>query len=1424
MTRTFHGIISTGSNLKQRRASISHTLLFSTAIVSGLALGGGAASADSIPNVCNDVNSNETVCADGTTAGDLYYGHDSGLYEGGSFTLTLDNYHLTSGSALVVDEIGVDGPAPIDGFATIEIINGSDISTSNEFGALAFGKYGAEVFSTGNVSARNGIIAASINGDVTVITGAAKTTGIEVGIGAYVQDKGNASVTTGSGMVEATGSKNDGNAIEVRVGDFEKASIDLTTGGIATVLTGGDVKGYISGINVESASGNIDVTTGKGTTTTGTNGVGIETRVGVWPQMFDGVYDGEELAYGGAGDITVLANGAVNGEYGGISAETTDGNVSVTANGVVEALQGNGIYASSGIEGYFYNGYDELYDHIVSNGVNSVTVNANANVSGQGNESDGIHAWNAEGTTVVNVAAAVTVTGTVDGVHAEAGYNSSFFGSTDNLVEGALAFNAGGGGDVTVDVKGDVLGGRHGISAWSQNGKVTVTTATTSYVFGDSEHGIQAEAGFNYYNESIDEVVSGGGGDVTVTAGGEVSGNRRGINAWSNDGNVKVSTLANAMISGGNTGIQAEAGSAFIDDDSGAYISGGEGDATVDIAEGSIVTGGDTGIGVFAASGLAKVTTAKNSEITGNDDAGIDLQSGAYNFSNQFEGYYEFVVGQGVDANIAGKVTGDNDGVYARALANNINIKTQNTSNIRGLIDNGISAEIGFNGEDGPSDFSGDITIDTAGITQGRNNGIRANTNFGDISITTQAGSLTTTRSDQSEIYKSLKKPGMSGDGIHAEVMGGKIEVSNSGVTEGGDNGVYLSAGLGFIQPAVGKLSDEADEENKPTILLNNTATGVIRNTHDGLDWTAIHIEDNSSDFVQFAGPEPFFFFPFVTAEANNDGLVEGRVEISAFGGFINNGTWRTLGESYVGDSFVNTSTGNIQAGNTENENEYTSLSVSEFGFGPPLFARSFSLYQPTVLYNGGLVSLIDSASGSGNTNTDALDLYGNYSANAGVLGLNAYLDGSANSSGDHLYVAGAASGQTVVRLVNTNAGGGSLIQEGTDKGLELINVEGPTEGSSTFDLEGGVFSTGLFDYYMVAEQNTELKFARLFDTALEDPEIAPTQYVLYSRVNGGGAAQGGQGVQGANGVWTETTVPWVDRQDELRGIVSGGPQITAVSDEGINEKTATSSFWMQGLAGKVDHNGTSSFNGVTSNAGFNQNVYGLVGGVDMGTELASGGKVLFGLMGGYTNSNVAFDNHSGRMDFDGYSLGAYATVMQGGFFLDTLVKGEFLDLKHKVGAEAGKTDVSSVGVRSDAGYRMGIGTTVFEPLVSMSYVNTQVDGYSIGALTFGSSSRDDLNVAAGGRLSYTTEDVSLSLAGRVWNHVSGHSTVDVTTAGLTSSASIGEGSFDGVYGEVSTNLTAKLADNVSGYVNGSIKFDDKTTAKVVSGGVNFKF
>ena len=409
-----------------------------------------------------------------------------------------------------------------------------------------------------------------------------------------------------------------------------------------------------------------------------------------------------------------------------------------------------------------------------------------------------------------------------------------------------------------------------------------------------------------------------------------------------------------------------------------------------------------------------------------------------------------------------------------------------------------------------------------------------------------------------------------------------------------------------------------------------------------------------------------------------------------------------------------------------------------------------------------------------------------------------------ANNTSDTLTIGGNSYGHTNL-VVNVTA-----IAPGvpTATFIPVVTVTGTTSDSN-FDVPAPV-NAGLFAYDLFLQGNQHgLRYVGLGNAAFELPA----------------------GITGAQDVWEDTTGFWQDRMADLRSDATGTHNAD-MPEEHLAARMG--GVWARAMGDWSSRDADTSYTDPISqqtetlNLDRRQRTGAFLGGIDMGLQGVAGGDMLFGVMAGYVTSTLDFTATGDSWTYKGGTVGAYATYINGGFYLDGLVKADFLnvDINDGQGAIGDKasTNATNIGVRLDTGYRVGMGWGFIEPQASLQWVHTNMDSVSIfgGAVDFqnGSSGRAKIGVRVGTDLQMNGLTVTPDLTLSVWNHFGSTNSVNIDFPGNAFSATDSAG--NGTFGEVGVGVNVASANNWSGVVRGSVRFGDHYSAGSIGASVRY--
>ncbi len=508
------------------------------------------------------------------------------------------------------------------------------------------------------------------------------------------------------------------------------------------------------------------------------------------------------------------------------------------------------------------------------------------------------------------------------------------------------------------------------------------------------------------------------------------------------------------------------------------------------------------------------------------------------------------------------------------------------------------------------------------------------------------------------------------------------------------------------------------------------------------------------------------------TANLTNDGLIVGRLDFDTAGAttFTNNSQWRTSGANVLGAGAVTlNSTGILAAG--------PGVSSIDFGTGG-------------AMTTGGRVAVGAGAEGAASLTLTDLDTWTN--SGRVLFGVNDDLSGSDGMANDRIAAQGAAfegavniAGRPLGALymdVNFAAqpdcsaavGADCLdLDGGSTSGLTAIVLRrgGTSPGGTApvvlVDLGSGTGAQGDFilsefsDGYRRGQEGApDTVEAGLFRYALRYQD---GQHALVG-IPDAEIAEFGLVADAALVAWDTATTQAFQRQADFRD---------ALGDDAPQRAPGV---WLRAANNKVDytllqHYGAfgSSF---TYNTSYAQKTQSLVGGVDLLNTLGAGSGFVVGLTAGKTQSELDFQTTTSKVELDGHSLGAYASLYGRGYFLDAIVNTSKLDLEYSSGGLADVGELESFGVQLEGGLRfeMAEGWAFWEPLATFSHVTSEASDLDLSGVIVkfdeSTTTRGALGVRVGGRLAFDTMTATITGTGRVWQEFEGEDGVSMLSNG----------------------------------------------------------
>ncbi len=322
--------------------------------------------------------------------------------------------------------------------------------------------------------------------------------------------------------------------------------------------------------------------------------------------------------------------------------------------------------------------------------------------------------------------------------------------------------------------------------------------------------------------------------------------------------------------------------------------------------------------------------------------------------------------------------------------------------------------------------------------------------------------------------------------------------------------------------------------------------------------------------------------------------------------------------------------------------------------------------------------------------------------------------------------------------------------------------------------------------------------------------------------------------ISAAQQIWYETSGVWLDRQADLRAYVldpalSRGPGGTPADvTPGVWGKMIGSWSTRDESVTHVGRAGTYQYD-----TGYSQDTYGFIAGADFGKSSGEQTWIL-GVLGGYLSSSVDMEKSLNGGSFTGGTVGAYATYLNGGFFVDALFKADILTFDYDaiglyLDTNKQSSDVNSLGFTIDTGYRINWTETLFvEPVATLSYVQTNIDDFWLppsASVDFhdGESLRASVGARVGGRVHETENYVfEGSVTGRFWYEFKGDNYATFTSPGIEV---VANDSLEGAFGEVGAALNwFGKESGWNGFINANIKFSGDYTSGTANAGIRYQF
>jgi outer membrane autotransporter protein len=1083
-------------------------------------------------------------------------------------------------------------------------------------------------------------------------------------------------------VIDTTGAAERGISTGGNAGNYGDLTVQTgTAGGITITTTGANSDAVFA----YTKDGGITITGMGDLTTTGALSSGIDANSG-----------GGDIVIDWQGDIATAAAQSV-----GISAVNTSANsaiqISSTGDISTDGTDSRGIYAkanagvrtvstgdlstkgedSTAIDAYSKAGATLIYStgditttgkyargiSAISNTLNTGVFSA-GNISTSGDKSAGIYVIAADGAAVVQSSGIITTSGKFsNGIYA--------IGTGDAEVY----VRAIGGGAITTTGYGSVA-----IQARADSGTVHVTSSarlTTSGTYADGIHG---------YSKT---------GGVTITQTGDIAtkGNAAdGISAIGKN-EVNITSVANITIAGSAEGISAYSSADDVTITSTGDISTAGKDANAILAmtkDGGILI---TSTGDISTQG--KVSTAIYA--IANDGGAKVISSGNISTVEEYS------------AGIA--VKSNNDAAY---IISSGNVSTQGVSSI-GLFAQGSYAQIDHTGSVMTSANGTEaiiavakydsVAIDLSGaaITKGDNaDAITGYAVDGEVRISASGvvrsfgqesdGIVAIGKSAVRVTAENVIATGKNAYGIVVDSDTGDVVVTTNGAVLGGwDNaaGIWMKQSkesrlIVDTGSSVGALSDFAIYQDDDKLTLSNN--GVI-----------------TGSFFFESGDDSFF--------NSSAGMLDLRLYGDSDGDLVRDTEEVAIG-NFEGDKDSFNNEGVLRLGNATGATKWdTTGQILHPGGGNSDITQEgieqgFLLGLETFRH-AGLITLSDGVAGDLLVITDQADGKTKganvFTSDGGSLALDVVLDDGSSKQSDVLILDKADTGTGATRVLIANAGG--IGGQTSGDGIMVINVR-DTSDADAFAL-GNRPVAGAYEYRLVyqnaakTDQNWYLQ-SDFFEGSLEYPAIVS------------GVLETWQSGLGSLHDQMRSRRTQVEMQDvALAELPNTATDIADGTSVRMHEAAQAGWFRVSGSDMEYEQAGTADFdlNATRAEGGFD---------VGFGDLLASEDWLVAGAFAGYGWSRLDFASGSDAK-FDIATIGAYATYFRGPYYLDAVVKLDWLDgsfNSENVGTD-GDLSLPVFGVSLESGYRFDLptpqnwGGLYLQPQAQLSFAHSGADSFT---------------------------------------------------------------------------------------------------------------
>jgi len=217
---------------------------------------------------------------------------------------------------------------------------------------------------------------------------------------------------------------------------------------------------------------------------------------------------------------------------------------------------------------------------------------------------------------------------------------------------------------------------------------------------------------------------------------------------------------------------------------------------------------------------------------------------------------------------------------------------------------------------------------------------------------------------------------------------------------------------------------------------------------------------------------------------------------------------------------------------------------------------------------------------------------------------------------------------------------------------------------------------------------------------------------------------------------------------------------------------------------------------------------------------------LLVGGLLGYTNAHVDLKGSAASQNYDGGSVGAYASYLNGNWFTDLLFKTDFFGLGINGGGIAQHANLINYDVAVNIGYKFDLPNKYYiEPTAGLEYVRSDFSGTTAMTLTTialndGDATRGRIGAKVGTEYIVNGVRIEPSLTGYVYSVLSSTgNAVVLGGTGITLPSDVNK-----VRGEFQAAVNFfNLRNGVSGFVRADARFGEGLTAGGLRAGIRYQ-